>query len=156
MLPVMKDKEHLFRMAGLFLAGLVVFVILRALFLPKDFGLYGHYRPGALADMAGKPLAYAGAAACTECHGDVVKARKGSKHEAIGCESCHGYLAEHATVDPGKQKPARLDERLLCLRCHTANVAKPKGFKQVDPKDHGDGMVCTGCHQPHSPEKGPA
>lgn len=154
--PVLKDKEHLFRMAGLFLVGIVAFVVARALFVPHDFGVYGHYRAGALADARAKPLRYAGAAACADCHEDVVKARKGSRHAAIGCESCHGPLAVHAAKDPGEQKPPKLDPRALCLRCHTANVAKPKGFKQVDPKDHGEGMACTGCHLPHSPEKGPA
>ena len=156
MLPVMKDKEHLFRMAGLFLAGLVAFLLLRVALVPKDFGVYGHYRAGALTDIRERPPTYAGAAACTECHEDVVKARKGSKHEPIGCESCHGPLLGHATVDPSSQKPARLDPRALCLRCHTANVAKPKGFKQIDPKDHGEGAACTTCHLPHSPGKGPA
>lgn len=156
MLPVMKDKEHLFRMAGLFAAGLVAFLLLRVVLVPKGFGDYGHYRAGALADARSRPITYAGRAACAECHEDVVKARAGSKHEQIGCESCHGPLAKHATVDPGAQKPPKLDERALCLRCHTANVAKPAGFKQIDPKDHGDGAVCTTCHAPHSPEKGPA
>lgn len=154
--PVTKDKEHLFRMAGLFLAGLVGFLLLRVALVPKDFGVYGHYRAGALTDARAKPLAYAGAAACVECHTDVAKARKGSRHEQIACESCHGPLLEHATVEPGKQKPAKLDNRALCLRCHTANIAKPKGFKQIDPKDHGEGAACTSCHQPHAPEKGPA
>jgi hypothetical protein len=154
--PVTKDKEHLFRMAGLFLAGIVAFLLLRVALVPKDFGVTGHYRFGALADARAKPLVYAGAAACADCHADVMKKRKGSRHEQISCETCHGPQLKHATVDPGANKPAKLDERALCLRCHTANVAKPKGFKQVDPKDHGDGGVCTTCHAPHTPEKGPA
>lgn len=156
MLPVMKDKEHLFRLAGLFLVGVVVFLLLRVLMVPKDFGVYGHYRAGALADARVKEPVYAGAAACAGCHGEVPAAMKGSLHATIGCESCHGPLAVHATKDPAEQAPPKLDTRALCLRCHTANVAKPKTFKQVDPKEHGEGEACTACHLAHAPNRGPA
>jgi len=64
--------------------------------MPKDFGQYGHYRPGALADNAAMPISFAGRAACEECHADVVEGRAGHKHEHVGCEACHGALAAHA------------------------------------------------------------
>ena len=63
-----KDKEHLVRVALLFVAGLFLFVVARAILVPKGFGDYGHYRAGALADVAARPVAYAGRAACLECH----------------------------------------------------------------------------------------
>jgi ferredoxin len=40
---------------------------------------------------------------------------------------------------------------VLCARCHTASAAKPKGFPQVVPADHSNGMPCDTCHQPHNP-----
>ena len=49
-------REHLVRVAGLFLAGVVVFVVLQALLIPEGFGLYGHYRAGALADNRARPF----------------------------------------------------------------------------------------------------
>lgn len=146
-----KDREHLVRMAALFLAALGVFVLLRALMVPSDFGIYGHFRAGALKDNASHPLSYAGRSACGECHSDIVDARKGSKHQRIGCEACHGALAQHA-ADPEKLKPVLPDGKTICLVCHLENVAKPKGFPQVNPKDHGDDGPCTGCHNPHHPE----
>jgi hypothetical protein len=42
-----RDAEHLARLAGLFLAGAALFVVLRAALVPDDFGVYGHYRAGA-------------------------------------------------------------------------------------------------------------
>ena len=146
-----KDKEHLIRMAGLFLGALCLFLLMRALLVPKDFGTYGHYREGALGDNAGRPLAFAGRKACEECHSDIAAARKGSKHEKVSCEACHGPLATHA-ADPSALKPQKPDAKTICLVCHSENVAKPKGFPQVDPKDHGNGGACTECHKPHHPE----
>ncbi len=146
-----KDKEHLVRMAALFLGALAIFLVFRALMVPKGFGTYGHYREGALADSAGRPLHFAGRKACEECHTDIADQRKGSKHEKVSCEACHGPLAEHA-ADPDKLKPQKPDGKTLCLVCHAENVAKPKGFPQVNPQEHGDGGPCTGCHKPHHPE----
>ena len=38
------------------------------LLVPSDFGVYGFYRAGALNDVKARPIAYAGRAACEECH----------------------------------------------------------------------------------------
>jgi hypothetical protein len=146
-----KDREHLARMAALFLAGVVIFLIVRALLVPKDFYEYGHFRTGALADNAARPMAFAGREACESCHPDVVDVRKGSRHATIGCEACHEALAKHAD-DPGRVKPVRPDARKVCLVCHRQDVAKPKGFKQVNPQEHMGGELCNSCHKPHHPE----
>lgn len=146
-----KDKEHLIRMAALFVVGIGVFVVARAVMVPDGFGDYGHFRAGALGDNRARPLGFAGRAACADCHDDVVEARKGSKHAGVGCEACHGALADHA-ADPEQVKPQRPDAKTICLVCHLTNVAKPDAFPQVDPKEHGDGEPCGSCHQPHHPE----
>ena len=146
-----KDASHLIRAATLLLAGVALFVVLRGLMVPKGFGERGHYRVGALADVAGRPLHYAGRRACEECHTDVAALRHGSKHERIGCEACHGPLAEHA-ADPGSVKPERPDGKHICLVCHLANASAPAGFPKIDPQDHGDGAACNSCHKPHHPE----
>jgi len=147
----LKDREHLVRMAGLFLVGLVLFLVMQFLLVPKDFYKLGHFRAGALADNAARPVVFAGRQACESCHPDVVEARKGSRHGMIGCEACHGALAKHAD-DPGSLKPTRPDARTLCLVCHREDVAKPKSFKQVNPQEHMAGEPCISCHKPHHPE----
>jgi len=156
MRDLLRTTRHIVRMAALFLAGIVAFCVLRLVFVPKDFGLLGHYRGSALAEIAARPPAFAGRAACVECHDDVPKVQTGSRHAALGCEACHGALAKHAG-DPSAQAPRKLAElgKDLCLGCHAANVAKPKGFKQVDGS-HGDGGKCSDCHGGHAPEKGPS
>ena len=146
-----KETAHLFRAAALFAAGILVFLVVRAALVPKDFGELGHYRAGALVDARTRPMSFAGRAACEECHGDVAEVRKGSKHAGIGCEACHGALAAHAQ-DPTSVKPVLPDPAKLCLVCHADNVAKPAGFPHVDPKEHAGGEACTTCHKPHHPE----
>ncbi len=152
---LIQHREHLFRMAGLFGIGILAFVVLGAILVPRDFGVYGHYRAGALADNRLPPPAFAGRVACADCHTDVPEAQKGSRHAAVPCEACHGALARHA-AEPEFQKPVKVSEPASCLVCHAANVAKPKGFKQIEPKEHFDGGACRECHAAHTPEKGPA
>ena len=144
-----KDFEHLIRLAALFGAGLLFFTVVRAEFVPKDFGKYGHYRPGAIADVAARPLTYAGRARCTECHQDTVDETAPAKHKVISCETCHGPLLKHA--DDPEVAPPKADGQTLCLRCHAANTGKPSHQPTVVAKDHSDEDTCTACHKPHDP-----
>lgn len=144
-----KDFEHLVRLAGLFAAGVLFFVVARAELVPADFGKYGHYRAGAIADVAARPMAYAGRARCTECHEDEVNEAAPAKHKVISCETCHGALLKHAD-DPAVDVP-RADGQLLCLRCHAANTGKPSHQPTVIAKEHSDEDTCVSCHKPHDP-----
>lgn len=144
------DYAHVFRVAALFVLALVAFVALRWWFLPGDFGVLGFYRAGALEDNRARPIAYAGAEACADCHADVVTSRQGSRHERIGCEACHGPLARHASGE-AEPAPGRPDPRVTCVRCHAMRAGKPRGFPQVDIADHAPDGPCTACHHPHHP-----
>jgi hypothetical protein len=145
-----KDAGHLFRLAAVFLAGTVLFLVVRGFLVPKSFGQYGHYRGNALSDLASHSVRYAGHETCETCHADVLDKKKTGRHAHVNCEACHGPQAKHAD-DPGSEQPAKLDTAVLCTRCHEANAAKPKGFPQVATADHSTGLPCDTCHQPHSP-----
>lgn len=146
-------KEHLVRVAGLFLLGVVLFVVLQALLIPEGFGRYGHYRAGALDEARLNAVVYAGQAACLECHSDAADAARGGGHAGVRCEACHGPLAAHA-ADPAAQAAARPDAGALCARCHQQNVARPAGFPQQDLAAHAGDEVCTTCHVAHRPGMG--
>jgi hypothetical protein len=139
-------------MACLFGIGILVFLVARGLFVPKGFGDLGHFRPGAIADNQARKPSFAGKEACLQCHGAVQDAmkQKASRHLKVSCEACHGAQIKHAT-DPASGKPEPVPPVKLCLTCHSSNVAKPPGFKQVDPKQHNEGVSCTDCHSAHSP-----
>lgn len=144
------DAGHLVRVALVFLAGLVVFLAVRGVLVPKSFGQYGHYRGESLNEIAARPIQYAGREACADCHPDIVGVKSKGKHAKLGCEACHGPLAKHA-ADSSAVKPVRPDTAVLCVRCHEANASKPVKFPQVISKEHSSGMACGSCHQPHSP-----
>lgn len=145
-----RDSGHLFRLAAVFVVGLLLFLVIRAALVPKSFGKYGHYRGNAIAEIAARPVDFAGHEACESCHTDVLDKKKHGKHAHVNCEACHGPLARHAD-DPASVQPPKLDPAALCVRCHEANAAKPKSFPQVASAAHSTGLPCDSCHQPHSP-----
>ncbi len=144
------DSGHLVRPAVVLLAGLALFLVVRAAVIPKGFGRYGPYRPGALDAIRQRPISYAGQDACVLCHEEQANARKAGKHAHVACEACHGPLAKHAD-DPTANVPKLPDVADLCRRCHEKDAAKPAGFPQVVTAEHSGGMACNACHQPHNP-----
>jgi transcription elongation factor Elf1 len=146
-----KDTGHLIRLVVVVVLGVAAFVLLRAAVVPPSFGQYGHYRGDAIAEIAARPIAFAGHETCEACHTEVVDQKKQGKHVVIACEACHGALAKHAD-DPASVKPPKLDTAVVCARCHEANSAKPKGFPQVATADHSGGIACDTCHRPHRPK----
>jgi Cytochrome c554 and c-prime len=149
---VFKDAGHLFRLAGLFAAGTLLFLVIRGFIVPRSFGQYGHYRGAAIAEIAAHPIHFAGHQTCETCHADIAQTKIAGKHAGVNCEACHGPLAKHAddpSIDPGKP-----DTAVLCVRCHAASAARPKDFPQVDAEQHAGGVPCQTCHQPHSPAIG--
>jgi hypothetical protein len=151
MKPRSADYVHLVRMAGLFVIGVSAFVLLRWMMVPADFGVYGHYRAGALRDIMALPIKFAGQATCVECHTDVAEVRAKGRHARVACESCHGALADHA-AKPNDVKPVRPDPRKTCIICHTASISKPKSFPQVVVAEHAPEGSCADCHVVHNPK----
>lgn len=146
-----KNAAHLIRPALVFVAGLLVFLLLRQAVVPASFGQYGHYRGAALEEIRNAPAHFAGEAVCAACHPGEAATKAKGKHRTVHCEACHGAAASHAE-DPEKHKPARVEIGKLCVRCHEADAAKPAWFKQVRSREHSGGASCEACHQPHSPQ----
>lgn len=149
-----QDSEHLLRVVLAFALGTLVFVLARTFLVPRSFGEYGHYRANAIAEIAAKPVVFAGHQTCETCHVDIQELKTKGKHATVNCEGCHGALAKHAE-DPGAIQPPKLDTAKLCVRCHEVNGARPQNFPQIVAKDHNSAeLPCQTCHQPHSPRIG--
>jgi hypothetical protein len=169
-----QHAQHLLRVAILLALGLVVFLIARRTLIPSDFGVYGYYRAGALNDIRAQPIAYAGRAACNECHDGAydppepeegTPARKDllkpltvddNKHAPLRCEACHGPLQKHID-DTEKDVPKITTGDRLCLGCHLELRGRPKSQPQIVPAVHEkDGPKskegCVACHTPHWPK----
>jgi hypothetical protein len=148
--PVFRDYEHVLRMAGLFALAIVVFLAWRSWIVPSDFGVYGHYRAGAITEAAARTPGYAGQVSCIECHDEVQQVRLTGKHASVSCEACHGPLGKHARSETDVA-PIRPSPRAVCLTCHTSMPGMPPGFPKVIVNEHSDAGPCTECHKAHTP-----
>jgi hypothetical protein len=147
--PGWRDYAHVLRMAVVFVAAIATFLMGRAWMVPADFGVYGHYRAGAIADIAARTPVYAGQRECVTCHGDVQQTRIASRHGQIACEACHGPLGQHARGE-SDTAPIRPSTRGICLVCHTSRIGMPAAFPKVIVNEHSDAGPCTDCHNAHT------
>jgi len=147
----LKDEQHLVRMAAIFLVGLLLFLIVRAFFIPKGFYEYGHFRAGALADNAARPMGFAGREACESCHPDIVDERKGSRHAAIACEACHGPWPS-MQMTPAASSRRGPTQRRSASSATDKTSPSPRPSRQVNPQEHMGSEPCNACHKPHHPE----
>lgn len=147
---VWKFPDQVVRLAILFAVAIAALVVARYHFVPKSFGQLGHYRAAALPLIASQQVRYAGAQACTDCHGEEAEAKGKSYHRGLSCEVCHGPASGHA-ADPESAKPVLPRERGACLYCHSYLLSRPTGFPQVVERSHNPMKACISCHNPHDP-----
>lgn len=148
--PGFRDYEHVLRVAGLFVVAILAFLAWRSWMVPADFGVYGHFRAGAIADAAKVTPVYAGQGSCIPCHAPVQEIRLTGRHAAIGCEACHGALGRHARGETDVA-PVRPSPRAVCITCHAARAGMPAAFPRVVVQDHAEAGPCTTCHAAHKP-----
>jgi hypothetical protein len=95
---------------------------------------------------------FADSAQCGQCHTIEHARLVSASHAGIGCQSCHGPLAEHAdraglNADNGfSAAPPASD---VCVKCHTAVLGRPASFRTIVPADHYT-STCLACHDPHT------
>lgn len=128
------------------------YLVARALLTPPSFKQYGFFRGAALEELASREPVYAGRLACAECHDDEVKTLAANDHKTLSCEGCHGPSQAHAANPDVKPEILNYSH---CVRCHEANISRPKWHKQIVLKDHYAGSKCTECHVPHKPKEVP-
>ncbi|MCX7794501.1 MAG: cytochrome c3 family protein [Thermodesulfovibrionales bacterium] len=151
---------HVLRPLFVFLAFVSLILIVRAFYVPGDFGIhergymYGWYRKSNEEEWKAIKIKYQGNEYCSGCHPDQYNSLNSSHHAILQCENCHGPAIDHPT-DPLKLSIDR--SRELCLRCHTylsyptSNRANIRG---IDPEKHNPGIECSMCHNPHKPTPG--
>lgn len=154
----MRYSKHYWRAFFLIVGGFLIFLIVRAVMVPKTFGEFGHYRGANPQEQMDKPVSFASPDACKTCHADIDTIHRANSHKSVGCQNCHAPLIVH--VKDGNfvgDMPINKSPQ-LCLRCHRKLPSRPAAFPQIATKEHlqkseddlEDG-ACTACHSPHKP-----
>jgi hypothetical protein len=142
--------EQVKRLSIVLIILVAVFIPVRRLLVPPDFGKYGHYRAGALKDAVALPVSYAGQSVCNDCHDDVMSEKNAGYHAPLSCEVCHGPALAH-TENPDSIVPPAPRDRGYCPICHEYVASKPTGFPQIVSASHNPLKPCIACHNPHNP-----
>lgn len=153
-------KNHVLRPLFVVVGMVVLILLVRMVYVPKDFGvheqgyMYGWHRKANEEDWKAFKVKYQGKEYCKDCHSEKFNSIGKTPHRIIQCENCHGPAVDHPS-DPPKLDIDRSREQ--CLRCHyplpypTSDRAKIRG---IDPAKHNPGVECSQCHDPHKPMEG--
>lgn len=119
--------------------------------LPPELKRRDLQRTAAIEWEVARPVNYAGAPACAECHAEQYAEKKEGYHRNVSCETCHGPGKAHIENFTEVKPPAPRD-RQFCPTCHAYNSARPRGFPQINPVTHNPLKPCITCHKPHDPK----
>ena len=156
-------KNHVFRPLLVVIGLVVIVLIIRVFYVPKDFGIhergymYGWYREGNIEDWKTKvKVKYQGKEYCSGCHADKVESIDKTPHAIIQCENCHGPANDAENDHPSKERPKlAIDKsRAQCLRCHSKlpyPTSQRASIRGIDPDKHNPDIECVMCHNPHKP-----
>jgi hypothetical protein len=142
--------KQLIPLTVLFAVAVGGLIAARTILVPDSFGEYGHYRGNVVDEIKTQPIVYAGAAACYDCHFEIVEQKAQSHHKNVACEVCHGPAAAHIEA-PDEYVPDAPRGRGYCPLCHGYDPSRPSGFPQIVAERHNPGKPCMSCHNPHNP-----
>jgi cytochrome c553 len=147
--------KHIIRLILILLAFLVIAYAGIVFLTDPSFYRFGHYRADAVPELAEGEPRFRGPDYCSACHADRHTEWAGGGHASVKCEICHGPAGQHPAT--GKL-PIPDDPVGLCGTCHEAMPARPSSHPQVvieeHPYPHATPVICSDCHNPHSPRIG--
>jgi hypothetical protein len=143
--------EQIKRLVIIIIILFLLFIFIRPLFIPDDFGIYGHFRASAVDEIVALEIKYAGQETCFDCHDDVMETKYDGYHKNVACEVCHGPGSAH-TEDPEAAQLIAPTGRGYCTLCHEYLPSRPTGFPQIVAAAHNPNEPCIGCHDPHDPD----
>jgi len=144
--------KHIIRLLLLLIAFLLFAYAAIVYLTDPSFYRFGHYRSDAVPELAAAQPVFKGTAYCQSCHAERHSQWSSGGHVGVKCEVCHGPAGDHPLNGklPIPQDPVR-----LCATCHEAMPARPEAQPQVviaeHPYPHEEPLICTNCHNPHSP-----
>lgn len=137
------------RVAALFILGSLLTAALIWVIVPVAQGVIHNFGVrDNRAEVAWKSIVpeFGNARGCARCHATEADRLHSAKHENIGCQSCHGALADH------EQSPSigvKTPSSAVCLKCHTKVQAQPDVLHTIVASEHYV-ATCLACHDPHT------
>lgn len=158
-------KNHLFRPLIVIIGIVFLVLLVRFVYVPRDFGIgergymYGLHRAANEDDWKKVKVKYMGREYCKGCHSEKYASINKTPHRIIQCENCHGPANDVMGDHPSEQRfKLTIDKtRQHCLRCHfplpyfSSGRAKIRG---INPDKHNPDIECSNCHNPHAPQEG--
>lgn len=152
------DYRHINRLLLIIIVILALALIVRQLVVPEMRpSEFGAFRVAAIGEAMQLSARHVGAAACLDCHEDVIDLHAKDLHTHVSCETCHGPGDRHA-ADPTAENIRIERGAEACLVCHRALDARPGSFPQITRVEHfslvgvaDQNTDCTACHSPHEP-----
>ncbi len=151
---------------------LVAIVAIGAVAAATFYDQYGaHQARNAKAWASLTPQYAADSGQCASCHRTEYGKWSESRHVVVGCQTCHGALAEHVATAPVPESAEAIDEAeagaaspipvhgaplpvpptdRLCTVCHERTIGIPAGFRAIVPAVHYPGTSCLQCHDVHT------
>jgi hypothetical protein len=146
-------REQVARLGVLFAVLVIALLPGRTYLIPTRFKDVELHRQATVDRELQRPVRFAGAVSCGDCHDDQLVQKRRGHHRNLACESCHGPCYAH-TQDPVSVTPYAPRTRDLCPQCHAYDASRPTGFPQINPAAHNVLGACIDCHNPHKPESG--
>jgi tetrathionate reductase subunit B len=150
---VLKIPEQIARLGLVTIVLVGGVLVTRFVLIPPALVASDVQRASAIEGEIARPINFAGATACRDCHEEVAVQKAKSYHRNLSCEGCHGPSAKHAE-DPLSAKPTAPRDRKFCPLCHTYDSARPTGFPQINPVAHNPLKSCVTCHNAHRAHQG--
>src|SRR3990172_3441599 len=149
--PFQKLPESVVRLVTVFAIFIVGTLVVVKFVIPPQFKDTSIQWADTVRRENARPVRFAGAVACADCHAEVIAEKRKGYHRDLSCETCHGPAKAHSD-DPEKAKPPAPRDRKFCPVCHTFNPSRPRGFPMINPVAHNPMKPCFSCHNPHDPK----
>lgn len=143
MRPTRGRLVTLFLLIGLLTAAVLWVAVPIARAVIHDYGVRDNR-----AEVAWKSIVpeFGDARGCARCHDTEHTRLISNQHQKIGCQSCHGALAEHeAKPQVGVVTPSSA----VCLKCHIKVQGQPDALHAIVTSKHYI-ATCLACHDPHT------
>jgi len=100
----------------------------------------------AIESEMGKEAIHVQSDTCRQCHLEVFTTLSAGNHSTVECAPCHGTGEEHAKLRTAESIIVE-DTREACMVCHKSIAGR--NIATVED-NHGSGVRCTYCHDPHA------